>query len=77
MKSEEEFRPTSFLIKHTYKNTYMYMRARACVCAIFKIGYKSLGDLMKLTVTQPQVKDHQPTLTWKTLKEININYSSK
>ena len=30
---------------------------------------KSLGDLRRLAITQTSVKDHQLTLTWKTLKE--------
>ena len=30
---------------------------------------KSPGDLMRRTVTQTPVKDHQLTLMWKTLKE--------
>ena len=30
---------------------------------------KSLGDLRRLAVTQTPLKDYQPTLMWKTLKE--------
>ena len=49
-------------------------------CNIVEIGQnteKSPGDLIRLAVTHPPVKDHQLTLKWKTCKEYNNNYAQK
>ena len=43
-------------LHHTYAYTHKYIE-------------KSPGDLRRFPVFQAAVKDHQLTLTWKTLKE--------